>query len=503
MIPYAILMALISTTLFAWVVGAEADEIGLRDLFILAFALIAILAVEIFLLRIIETILKRRPIGFLNIVLLGTTAAVLAANSYFMAFYTVEAPTLMRVAYAVVVGVVFIGLMQLPLARPILALFAVFSILFSLFTYTSTRIHLQSEDVSNKIAALPIGSDRNIYLIGMESLQSPKAYRDNFDINNPPHVEVLKSAGFRVLDQAYSAAKSTLRSYATIFEFKRDFNSTELGEREVFVNDNSTFRSFRESNYSIQTLYKNNYFPVNLENVNFKYPPPGFDACDELGSYFFYGLCSSRVVSAINQVVFGTEKMPWRAQISLLQRRTDAIGDTKGPWFTWTHIKYPFHTHGYMRYPDPPYTEKFRGWVRDAMPKIAQNMKDTALYIVSRDTRAVVIVIGDHGPHLFRGPQKAIRAQVFSDSPLVPLENILEDQHGINFAVYPADFCVNRMSESFSTRFLIENLIACLNGNDAPTAEERKRARTVNFLGELTDVDELRQKVDSSTHPSP
>ena len=49
-----------------------------------------------------------------------------------------------------------------------------------------------------------------------------------------------------------------------------------------------------------------------------------------------------------------------------------------------------------MRYPDPPYTEKFRGWVREAMPKIARNVKDTALYIVSRDAGAVVIIIGDH-----------------------------------------------------------------------------------------------------------
>ena len=167
------------------------------------------------------------------------------------------------------------------------------------------------------------------------------------------------------------------------------------------------------------------------------------------------------------------------------------------------HIKYPFHTHGYMRYPDPPYTEKFRGWVREAMPKIAQNMKDTALYIVSRDPGAVVIIIGDHGAHLFRGPQKAIRAQAFSENPLVPLENILEDQHGINFAVYPADFCVNRMSKSVSTQFLIENLISCLNGNDTPTAEERKRARTINFLGELTDAADLRESADSKIDQSP
>ena len=65
----------------------------------------------------------------------------------------------------------------------------------------------------------------------------------------------------------------------------------------------------------------------------------------------------------------------------------------------------------------------------------------------------------------------------------------------IMFAVYPGNFCVDRMSEPFSTKFLFESLIACLNGNDSPTIDERVKARTIRFLGDLSDVDELRAGV--------
>ena len=284
-----ILMGLMSALLFAWVVGSEADEIGLRDLSILSVAFVAILALQILLMRILGTVLKRKAGASLEIVLLLLSAAILAANAYFLAFYTLEAPTITRAACAGLVGAAFFGIMVCPKYRPVFGLFAIFSILISIFSYTYTRLNLKRVDVSQEIASLPIKSERNVYLIGMESLQSPKAYRDNYGIHHPPHIKVLESAGFRVLDHAYSAAKSTLRSYATIFEFKRDFNATELGEREVFVSDNSTFRSFRDAKYSIQTLYKNNYFPVDTRSVDYKYPPPAFDACDELGRYFFYG----------------------------------------------------------------------------------------------------------------------------------------------------------------------------------------------------------------------
>ncbi len=161
---------------------------------------------------------------------------------------------------------------------------------------------------------------------------------------------------------------------------------------------------------------------------------------------------------------------------------------TGRPWLTFSHIKFPFHTGGEYHYPDPAYAANFTRRVREALPIVAENVKKTAGYIISKDPNAVVLVFGDHGTHFFRGVE---REQVFTDTPLVPIVTMLESLNGITFAVYPADFCVNRMSEPFSTKYLIENLIACLNGNDQPTEEEIKRAHTIRFFEELRDFRDI------------
>ena len=485
------ILALISAALFAWVLGSEADEIGFRDLSVFAVALAVILTVQLLLFYLLDKLVGVIAGSQREIILLVAAAVLLGCNAYFLAFYTLELPTGIRIAYSVIVGVVFLVLMSLTRLRPVLRLFAGIMLLISIAQYGYARATLAGSDVSAETVSLPINSKRNVYIIGFESLHSPKAYRENYGIEDPSHFKVLRDAGFRVLERAYSAERATMSSYAAMFEFKRAYKKSDLGKRGVFV-DNSTFRSFRESDYRIQFLYKNSYFAVNPNSVDYLFPPPAFDACDELGPFYFYGLCSSMAVKVINEYVLGSVKMGWKPQIPLLQNRTDIAVSSSHPWFTFTHIKYPGHTSGHHRYTDSEYVANYKRIVQGEMPTIAENMRKTAAYVVANDPGAVVIVLGDHGTHLFRGDEQTLKQLVFSNPPLLPIKTILEDQHGITLAVYPASFCENRISEPFSTRLLIEALIACLNGDDAPTAEERRRGRLINFLGELRDIGELR-----------
>jgi hypothetical protein len=497
---FAITLVLVSAALFAWVLGSEADEIAFRDLAVFTVALAIILTVQVLLLfvlnRRVEALAPRKK----ELALLIGGALILASNAYFLAFYTLEQPTAYRVACAVVVGVAFFVLMSFPSARPVLRIFAGIMLVMSLAQYGYARATLLAAAAPEGTESLPVNSKRNVYIIGMESLQSPAAYRDNYGIADAVYVKALRDLGFRVLDRAYSAERSTLRTWATVFEFKRCVRQcpgggSDLGAREVFVRDNSTFRSFRDSHYKIQFLYKNHsQFSVDPKKVNYYYPGPGFDACDELGRAYFYGLCSKPIVKAINERVFGDKKLGWKDQITLLEKRADFAVSSKEPWLTWTHIKFPQHTAGSYQYPDPSYYEEFKRWTRDAMPTIADNMQKTAGYIVARDPNAVVVVMGDHGTHLFRREDDMLRQELAAGTSPIPLETILETEHGVTLAIYPADFCANRLGERVSTRFLFENIIACLNGNDSPTDEERKRAGLIRFLGELRTVDEIQAK---------
>ena len=385
---YAIVLALLSAALFAWVLGSQADEIALRDFFVFAAALAVILTVQLLLLYFLDKRIGVVAPGRKDLILLVVTAVLVASNAYFLAFYTLEQPTAYRIACAVVVGAVFLALMSVPRLRPVLALFAGVMLVMSLIQYGYARgtLAMTAPDVPEDTESLPVNSKRNVYIIGMESLQSPTAYRENYGIQDPEYVKVLRDIGFRVLERAYSAERSTLRTWGTIFEFKRCVRNcpdreSDLGIREVFVTDNSTFRSFRDSNYGIQFLYKNNYFPINPKRVDYFFPPPGFDACDELGAIYFYGLCSPKVVGVINRFVFHSEKIGWKAQIKVLEKRTDFITEAANasrPWFTWTHIKFPGHTSGNYRYPDPKYMEKFKKSTREGMAIIAEGIETQA-----------------------------------------------------------------------------------------------------------------------------
>ena len=485
---FAIALTLLSAALFAWVLGNEADEIGLRDLGVLTVAFAIILSIQLGLLFLINAVLKSYFPRRREFVLTVIAAIFLAANAYFMAFYTLEQTTEFRIASAVVIGIAFLFLMMYPAARPVLILFAAVMLVVSLAQYVYGRATFAPKDVTADTVSLPLKSDRNVYLIGTESLQSPLAYRENYGFDTPEFVKVLEDAGFRVLN-GFSADRSTLRSFAGVFEFKRSLQDDDEGYRSAFLNDNSTFRSFRDAGYGIQTIYKNNYFGVNEGNVDYFYPPnESFEACGDMGPMFFYGLCHDSVVNYLNKRVVRARRLKAEEAIEHFRQRADVAMESPKPWLTWIHVNFPSHTHGYYKYPDEKYAKDYSRRLKEEFPEIAENMRKTAVYIAEKDPNAVILVFGDHGTHLYRGVTKE---KVFTDKPLVPLRNALLDQIGVTLAVYPAAFCTNRIKDSFSTKALIENIIACLNGNDSPTEEERKRARTVRFFNEWHDVQEL------------
>ena len=485
---FAIALILLSAVLFAWVLGSESDEIGPRDIAVLTATFALILSIQVSLLFLINTFLKSYLPRQRELVLIVATAILLGANAYFMAFYTLEQTTEFRIACAAVVGVVFLVLMMYSPARPVLILFAAVMLVASLAQYVYGRVTFVPKDVTADTISLPLKSDRNVYLIGTESLHSPLAYRELYGFDTPEFVKVLEAAGFRVLD-GFSADRSTLKTFAAIFEFKRSLQHDDRGVRSAFLNDNSTFRSFRDAGYGIQVIYKNNYFSVHEGNVDHFYPPKeSFEACGEMGPMFFYGLCREPVVNYINKHVLRATRLKPRESIEHFRKRADIAMESPRPWLTWIHVHFPSHTNGYYKYPDAEYIKNYSRRLKEEFSEVAENMRKTAVYIAEKDPNAVIVVFGDHGTHFYRGITKD---QVFTEKPLVPPRNVLLDHNGTMLAVYPADFCVNRIKDGFSTKALIENIIACLNGNDSPTEAERKRARTVTFFNELHDVEDL------------
>ena len=489
----AVNLVLVSAALFAWLLGGQADEITFRDLEVFTVALAVILTLQVLLLYLLNKLVGIFAPRRKEWVLFVAATVLLASNAYFLAFYPMEQTTAFRIACAVVAGAAFLILMVFPKTRRVLMIFAGIMLAMSMIQYGYTRATFGEKDVTAETVSLPIKSKRNVYIIGTESLQSPNAYRENYGIENAEnaeHVKVLQDAGFRVLN-AFSADRQTLRSHGGIAEFVRPLGQTDLGFRGAFMNDNSTFRSFRDSGYGIQFIYNTNYFTVNRNHVDYVFPPVSFEACENMEDWFFYGLCHKSVVKYINRRLLKLPNISVQDNIKKLRERAEFAATSSRPWLTWTHVHFPHHTWHYYKYPDPQYMAQFKWRVRDDLPEVAENMRNAPAYIAAKDPGAVIAVFGDHGTHLFRGITKD---QVFTSKPLVPLDKVLLDQNGVMLAIYPADFCTNRISEGFSTKALIENIIACLNGDDSPTEEERKRARTIRFLDEERNLDELQAK---------
>lgn len=485
--PQITALILLTFVLFAWVAGSEADEIPVLDLAIFLTVLAVILAVQSALLLGLRGVLRKRT-ARAETIFSAAVSGLFAANVYFCFLLTVEAPSFVRVLLALAAGGAFFLLAGSVRVRAVVPLFAAAMILMSAAQYGYARL-IMAQGTSPGTVSLPVKSDRNVYIIGFESLHSPKAFRELYDVRDAPHVEALKRLGFRVFDQSYSSAFTTLSSYATMFEFARALRPGDLGKREVFLRPNSTFRSFHDSGYKIQFLYTSNYFGLDPRTVDHFYPGVGFDSCKTVPKRFFYGFCRSRLVDLINETVFGTEKISYTDQIAHLQKRIDLAVADKDPWLTISHIGHPFHTPKDFYWSDQGDIADFLTEMRDALPQIAKNVDATVAYILARDPDAVVIVMGDHGATMSRGID--VDSVLAGGVSAFPPKRFLEDRHGAFLAIYPADFCTARTGEPIATTYLMPAIIACLNDDDEPDEAEKRRMRLIDLNGVRRSIDDI------------
>jgi hypothetical protein len=125
----------------------------------------------------------------------------------------------------------------------------------------------------------------------------------------------------------------------------------------------------------------------------------------------------------------------------------------------------------------------FRERVRSGARHILERgMEQLVSTILAEDPGAVIILFGDHGAASTR------HADIDDPPPALTAAQILEDRHGVMLAVYPRDFCTNRIFEGSTTLKLVDSIIRCLNGDDSPSARELARLRTFYWDGEPRDA---------------
>jgi hypothetical protein len=471
-------LLLISAAIASWPISDGAEEITPAELAILVGAFVAVLAVQATSLWIAN---RWTSDGAER----ATVALLVAANAYHFAFLTLEARTVVRVLLAAAVGAGVWWLLRARWPSAPVHIFAVAFTALSLANYGSGRVGLAEGSAKQSVSAhaIPVQSDRNVYLISVESLPSPHALRRLFGIDDPPHLAYLAAEGFRVLDRSYSVDTSTRVTYQRLMEFSRPLE-TSRDLKRVFKSGNSAFSSFQAGGYAIQFIYISNYMNLNHALVNHAFPKVGFYICDNLEPAFFYFICRDGPRSIVNAWLFGVRgQVTVGEEIAHLRERIAVAAADARPWLTISHIAYPGHTPKTHRYDDRAALARFRDTARGYMPRIAAHYRDIVSSIRHVDPHAVVVTFGDHGMWLTRGMEDARSNAVFS------AEDYAEDRYGAFVAVYPAGFCRNRIGEGASTRLLVKSIILCLNGDDAPGEEDRRHSKSVVYRNELVGLD--------------
>jgi hypothetical protein len=465
------LLALGSVAAFAFIYGNEADDIYPADFALFLVVLALILLVQAGALAVFYR-LVRRVRGEATALTLAkiATAVLLAANSYVMAFITFDASLVVRRLLAIAFGIVMLAVLMRRRWQPPVIFVATAYILLSLGLYGYTRLMMGSNSTPKDIG-LRVHSLRNVYLIGNESLSSPKAFRDIYGVSELPHVEWLRSHGFRVLDHAYSADLATIRSWSRILGFGNELNEDDIRQKIGFNAKNTTFGLFSRSGYRTQFIYKDKYFGFHKDSADFIFPDRGFGQCAFLPMRYFYFLCDKSVVRWINQYVYGATPI---SPDVVKNRISIAAADTR-PWLTVYHHPYPFHS-AYDSF-DMAAVQAFKARVISALPEVRrQNFETIIGHIRATDPDAVIVTFGDHGP----GAWSPRFSHVELDAPNEHLtkSQIIEDRFGVLLAVYPANFCTHRIFEGSSTLYLAYSVVKCLNGDDNPSPKDIERSRT-------------------------
>lgn len=474
-----LLFILVNSVSFFWLIGSEAEEFFLHEFLIFGTVFFLVVGVQCLIVWSLYVPLQRmmgRSSKHVAHVVLFALTVVNAYVSCFGEFHTADK---YRWLLAALPGVLLLaGVQTAPLRRGI-SLFSLILIAMSLYSYVGERIGMANAKLTSSSTTASFQNRPNVYAVSFESLLSPHALKRFYDASDPGHFDYLRKRGFRVLDDAYSAGSATIASLSRILEYDTDLRRTEQ-MRAVFGSENTTYRILRENGYQINFMYAKNYLGTNRGGADYFFPVRSFSTCHFLSEDYLYFACKRDFASWINKKLFGgTSYLSVEQHIELIKDRVDAIKNGNGPGFIFTHINFPGHTLLNHDYRDSEAIASFAGLTRERIPQIKRYFEAVFDHIVENDPDAVILVYGDHGAWISRG---MTASEAGDGNTIFSFKDMLLDRHGAALAIYPRNFCEERIREGASTLLLMDNLFACLSGQTEMTEAEHQ-ARQQIFHG--------------------
>ena len=473
-----------SVGVFSWLVAAESNEFKPYEILIL-FGLLAIvnvvqLAVVAGVRRVCAFLSEGANLERMELALLSVLTAI---NAYFFAVSAIRTAFLVQCALAAGIGAIYFVFNLSPRNARFGARLTVIFFMISVVTYATVPLFGESPPKTVELSIGPIVERKNVYLIGFDALISREAGDRLYGGAALPHYDYLRRSGFRTIDRAYSADWNTRPSFSRMFNFDWpvDVPAKAVGRLANLGGNAAAFRRFAANGYRTQYLFSTGYFGDHSDSIDFYFPKPGFGICKFLNRDFFYFICHPAAVAFINGAIFDTKGIySNEEQADVLRRRTMSAARDEQPWFTFNYLYHPGHTNLDHDYRSAEQRAKFSEGFLDRLGRMEPWLEKTVGHVLAEDPDSVVLVMGDHGAWLTRGMSAE---QILAGTPEFGRAEAIEDRYGVTLAVYPADFCAQRIGEGVSTLYLLRSVLQCLAGENEPTAREREESRWI-WVGE-------------------
>lgn len=286
-------------------------------------------------------------------------------------------------------------------------------------------------------------SGRSIYIIGIDGMVSREALKRIFSHSESVAYKWLENNDFRLYD-IVSAGDQTLTTYATLLTGKFFVNPRTV--RGLF---NGTVPSLfwtrlKQAGYNRQFFNESDYFGVAGSKIE-SFMPEGrtFTLCNFLDKRWGFYICHIVGYFLSEEV----ENSTIDDKVNFYIRNVKI--DPAQKWVSINHIWYPGHTLGDYNYDNPAHFNKYRGYYINAQNDLRKAFEVLVSYIKSKDSDPVIIFMGDHGAY-------ALRSQHITNEGEVDLALRRLDSRGALLAIYPADFCKNKIKTDDTTDLFIK-----------------------------------------------
>lgn len=366
--------------------------------------------------------------------------------------------SLRALAYALI-GAVFVVVLLRGARRQLNAFLALLSLVASVSWAIGAMDTSQDwiSTVRQDFEAAKFKRKPNIYLMIYDSYTTEDAYRKIFDFDNTTHRQALENRKLKVLD-TFGNYRMTLQTAVALFLGTHHYYSTETGFNDTQsgrpflagVVHNPVLQTLKANGYALQYIHGLDYFVNEQGMLDYMFPEkPSFSALR----------------------VFGTPLLKRKRRITL-ESQMEALyarlplppGDKGTPWFTFVHVNLPSHAnliHDWRR------LAAFEQTFREKTATANTHMLALIDRIRARDPEAVVIVLGDHGPHRYNKLAEAADVNAALAEAGATHEIVALDLFGIMIAIGSDGLCDDHIYAGISPVNLMRSLIACLAQDNA------------------------------------